>query len=161
VAVKACWPKRPRVGWQALPVKSKPARGPAPRPIVCTSFLLGGSGREERMRPKVGSQLHLQSHYIPWVILILFSAVVRLHGYPEIKIGWRFEFGGMVQGQSERPIEPLGVAWGDENSHIRAANWLGSFRPRLVACQNGCVKSMARSSRDIHSARLSWQTRAL
>lgn len=70
-------------------------------------------------------------------------------------------WGGMGTSQSERPIEPLGVAWGNENSHIRAANWLGSFRPCLVACQNGCHQSMARSSRDIHSARLSWQTRAL
>jgi hypothetical protein len=52
----------------------------------------------------------------------------------------------MGTSQSERPIEPLGVAWGNEN--IRAANWLGSFRPCLVAYQNGCHQSMARSSRD-------------
>lgn len=29
------------------------------------------------------------------------------------------------------------VAWGNENSHTRAGNWLWSFRPCLVARQHG------------------------
>jgi len=49
------------------------------------------------MRLEVGSQLHLQSHYVLWVVLVLFPALITLNGYPEIKSRWRCEFVSLAQ----------------------------------------------------------------
>jgi len=41
---------------------------------------------------KSEASLHLQSHYVLWVVLVLFPALITLNGYPEIKSRWRCEF---------------------------------------------------------------------
>jgi hypothetical protein len=60
--------------------------------------MLRGSGhRAEWMRLEVGRQFHLQSHYFPWVVLVLLPALIALHGYPEIKSRRLREFVGLAQ----------------------------------------------------------------
>ena len=49
------------------------------------------------MRLEVGSQLHLQSHYVLWVVRVLLPALITLNGYPEIKSRRRFEFVSLAQ----------------------------------------------------------------